>query len=199
VKARKRSDDNMATSGITTSEQKTNWFASFSGLIPVLLLVILVLLHQWSLSIIVSLASSLLTIGIGQLQRRKPTSIELLSLLFGIVNADLYFKFHNTFLLSHLGVFIYTLLLVQVVISLIRNKPWTEQYAKRSVPEAVWDSPIFHATNRFLTTVWGVVFAVSTLLSFAVDPIIRTGIPIALLILTAVMTPKLVAWYSRNK
>ena len=37
--------------------------------------------------------------------------------------------------------------------------PFTEQYARESVPERVWNTPQFKAGNRELTALWGGVFA----------------------------------------
>jgi hypothetical protein len=37
--------------------------------------------------------------------------------------------------------------------------PFTEQYARESVPEQHWSSPRFKAVNRELTTMWACVFA----------------------------------------
>ncbi|WP_197027861.1 hypothetical protein [Rhodococcus sp. UNC23MFCrub1.1] len=37
--------------------------------------------------------------------------------------------------------------------------PFTEQYARRGVPRAVWTTPAFKRINRVLTAMWGVVFA----------------------------------------
>ena len=37
--------------------------------------------------------------------------------------------------------------------------PFTEQYARESVPEQFWSSPRFKAVNRRLTTMWACVFA----------------------------------------
>ncbi|MFD8420702.1 hypothetical protein [Streptomyces sp. NPDC059466] len=42
--------------------------------------------------------------------------------------------------------------------------PFTEQYARESVPREYWDSPVFRRTNRVLTAVWGGVFLVTALL-----------------------------------
>lgn len=36
--------------------------------------------------------------------------------------------------------------------------PFTEQYARDSVPREFWSSPTFKATNRRLTTIWACVF-----------------------------------------
>ena len=37
--------------------------------------------------------------------------------------------------------------------------PFTEQYARESVPPQLWSSPHFKQINRQLTTIWGLVFA----------------------------------------
>ena len=37
--------------------------------------------------------------------------------------------------------------------------PFTEQYARESVPQEFWSTPRFKKTNRVLTAVWGLVFA----------------------------------------
>jgi hypothetical protein len=37
--------------------------------------------------------------------------------------------------------------------------PFTEQYARESVPQAHWNTPTFKAVNRRLTAMWGLVFA----------------------------------------
>ena len=37
--------------------------------------------------------------------------------------------------------------------------PFTEQYARESVPRQLWSSPQFKRINRKLTTMWGLVFA----------------------------------------
>ena len=37
--------------------------------------------------------------------------------------------------------------------------PFTEQYARESVPRQLWSSPRFRKINRQLTTMWALVFA----------------------------------------
>jgi hypothetical protein len=37
--------------------------------------------------------------------------------------------------------------------------PFTEQYARESVPEEYWDTPQFKKTNRVFSAAWGAVFA----------------------------------------
>lgn len=38
--------------------------------------------------------------------------------------------------------------------------PFTERYARESTPPQVWNQPAFKRTNRILTLLWGLVFAV---------------------------------------
>lgn len=66
--------------------------------------------------------------------------------------------------------------------------PFTEQYARESVPRQYWDTPLFRRTNRILTAMWGGVFLVTALLGLLALHV-RSGsdwlnwvIPIALLV-----------------
>lgn len=66
--------------------------------------------------------------------------------------------------------------------------PFTEQYARESVPRQYWDTPLFRSTNRILTAMWGGVFLVTALLGLLALHV-RSGsdwlnwvIPIALLV-----------------
>jgi cytochrome bd-type quinol oxidase subunit 2 len=69
--------------------------------------------------------------------------------------------------------------------------PFTEQYARESVPEQFWSSPRFKRINRVLTLTWGLIFAaiaVSHVFAGAIDTrraqtIFNWVIPIALLVL----------------
>ena len=48
--------------------------------------------------------------------------------------------------------------------SLLAFTPFTDQYARESVPRQYWDSPLSRRTNRILTVMWGGVFLVTALL-----------------------------------
>lgn len=48
-----------------------------------------------------------------------------------------------------------TLLLAVLMLISAATVPFTEQYAKDSVPEERWSSPLFRATNRKVSAVWG--------------------------------------------
>ena len=48
-----------------------------------------------------------------------------------------------------------TLILAALMLISAATVPFTEQYAKDSVPEERWSSPLFRATNRKVSAVWG--------------------------------------------
>lgn len=53
-------------------------------------------------------------------------------------------------------------LLAIALFSIVNRAPFTLQYAKEHVPEAVWSSPEFLRTNYVITAVWTLAFAVMT-------------------------------------
>ena len=46
--------------------------------------------------------------------------------------------------------------------SLLIGQPFTLQYARESVPQEFWTSPVFFATNVRITAVWTAAFAIMT-------------------------------------
>jgi hypothetical protein len=74
--------------------------------------------------------------------------------------------------------------------------PFTEQYARETVPRRLWSSPRFRAINRELTALWGLVFAVmvpSHIIAGAIDTrrantIFNWVIPIVLIVWAAKRT-----------
>ena len=53
-------------------------------------------------------------------------------------------------------------LFIIAAMSLLIRQPFTLQYARESVPQESWTSPIFFATNVRITAVWTAAFAVMT-------------------------------------
>jgi hypothetical protein len=51
-------------------------------------------------------------------------------------------------------------LLTIVLVSLAIGRPFTLQYARERVPEPIWALPVFFTTNRRITIVWAMAFAV---------------------------------------
>ena len=66
---------------------------------------------------------------------------------FAALNAVLYFGFGDRTIVANLDIAIYTIVAAMIVLSLIRRRPWTEQFAKRMVPAHMWERPAFHTIN----------------------------------------------------
>lgn len=75
--------------------------------------------------------------------------------------------------------------------------PFTEQYARESTPPEVWHTPLFKRTNRLLTTMWGLVFAIIAVLGVIAvhdrhdSDWLNWVVPIALLVVAVRVT----RWY----
>lgn len=82
------------------------------------------------------------------------------------------------------------LLLALIALGSLLIVPFTEQYARESVPREHWDSPVFKRVNRELTLMWGLVFLAmvpSHLVAIAIDTrrgdtIFNWVIPIVLIV-----------------
>ena len=62
---------------------------------------------------------------------------------------------------GHLGGAGVGIILGLIILALIPVMPFTEQFARQSVPRAEWSSPVFKKINRVLSAAWGVaIFAV---------------------------------------
>src|SRR4051794_28544207 len=75
------------------------------------------------------------------------TSLDLLALLFAVLNVVLYFGLHNTWLIGHTAIVFYTLLALQCAVSLFRGDPWTMQFTRRVVDPEFLPDPRFRGMN----------------------------------------------------
>lgn len=67
-----------------------------------------------------------------------------------------------------------TIVLAVIMLSSAVTVPFSEQYARESVPREYWTSPVFRAVNRKISAMWGGVVAVmgvGHLLAGAIDPV----------------------------
>ncbi len=162
---------------------------AFTGLIPVLLILIPLIAGWWTAAIVINIVSSLAVIAFHLAKRQGVTTFDLLVLTLGIVNAILWFGFGNDLLLKNFAVPIYAILAIQALVSLRIGTPWTVQFAKRQVDSSMWSSPLFLAVNRTTTRWWVIGFTACALLSLLPQPwgsITST----VMLIITVVRTPK---------
>jgi hypothetical protein len=86
-------------------------------------------------------------------------------------------------------------LLAIVLVSLAIGRPFTLQYARERVPEAFWGLPVFHATNRIISAVWGVAFAVLVAADAAAESV--PAVPLWLDVVASVAAFLGAVWFTR--
>ena len=68
--------------------------------------------------------------------------------------------YHLTFLFDRFTTFLYLSLFLVVFLPLLFGaEPFTAAFAKRSTPEAFWNTDLFQSINRLMTLVWSGLFA----------------------------------------
>src|SRR3954470_11789686 len=163
----------------------------FTGLIPVVLMVPVLAFNLYGLAIVLALVSGAGVISYHVSRGQGVSSLDVILLCFGALNAVLYFGFDNTVLLDHIDAVIYTLLAAHATGSLFRDPPWTTQFTKRTVPQQAWELPEFRAVNRFSTAIWAACFAACDVIALAAGDPLRLYLPIALMVLTALLSRRL--------
>jgi len=86
-------------------------------------------------------------------------------------------------------------LLTIVLVSLAIDRPFTLQYAREQVPQQLWASPIFITTNRIITAVWAVAFAVFVAADAAAEYV--PEIPVWVDVVVSVATLLGAVWFTR--
>ncbi|MEU9234014.1 hypothetical protein [Streptomyces subrutilus] len=87
-----------------------------------------------------------------------------------------------------------------VALASLAFTPFTEQYARESVPPQYWGTPLFRRTNRVLTAVWGAVFVLIAIAGLIAAESGHHGdwfnwvIPVVLLVVAIRIT----AWYPEH-
>jgi hypothetical protein len=99
------------------------------------------------------------------------------------------------------------LTLAVIMFASVMAVPFTEQYARESVPREHWNSPVFQAVNRKISVLWGgvgAVMGIAHLLAGAIDPasnpvpgarpvdlVLNWALPIALIMFAVNATQKI--------
>jgi len=195
---------NAEASAITATGRPFRWWLGFIGLGPIALTLPLAFLHLWTFYIVAVIATSLLVLGYRLLQRQQLNGANLLTLLFGVVNAVLYFGFHNSFVLQYVNIAIYTLLFIQILFSLLWGEPWTMPFTRPfGAARGLLQTRAFHEGNRFVTMIWAAVLLLCVLIEgFAeiagnqihILELLRF-LPLLLLVVMALQTGRLLGWY----
>jgi hypothetical protein len=174
----------MAVSEVRSSSP---WLA-FTGLLPVVLMVPILIVHAYAIGVIVAVVGCVGVVVYHLARRQGITSLDLLALLFAVLNVVLYFGLHNTWLIGHTAIVFYTVLALQCAVSLFRGDPWTMQFTRRVVdPEFVAD-PRFRGMNVRTTVVWTVAFVACDVLAVLVHGAAGTWLPVVVLALAVVIS-----------
>src|SRR3954454_13548627 len=167
----------------------------FTGPIPVVVMVPVLALNAYGLAIVLTLVSGAGVIAYHLVHGQGVTSLDLILLGFGAVNAVVYFGFGNAVLLDHIDAVIYTVLAAQATWSLFRDPPWTAQFTRRTVAPEEWELSEFRAVNRFATAIWAACFAACDVLALAAAQPWRLYAPVVLMLVTAVASRRLSRLY----
>jgi hypothetical protein len=174
----------MAVSEVRSSSP---WLA-FTGLLPVVLMVPILIVHAYAIGVIVAVVGCVGVVVYHLARRQGITSLDLLALLFAVVNVVLYFGLGNTWLIGHVAIVFYTLLALQSAVSLFRGDPWTMQFTRRVVRPEFMADPRFRRMNVRTTVVWTVAFVACDVLAVLVHGAAGTWLPVVVLALAVVIS-----------
>lgn len=161
-------------------QSSSPWLA-FTGLIPVILMVPILLAHWYALGVVVAVVGCVGVVAYHLARRQGITSLDVLALVFAVANVVLYFVVGNEWLIEHVAVVFYTLLAAQCAVSLTRGEPWTMQFTRRVVTPQFAADPRFRAMNVRTTAVWTVAFAACDVLSLTVRGAVGTWLPVGVM------------------
>src|SRR4051795_2820520 len=167
----------------------------FTGLIPVVVMVPVLALNAYGPAIVLALVSGAGVIACHLARGQGVTSLDLILIGFGAVNAVLYFGFDNAVLLDHVDAVIYSVLAAQATLSLFRDPPWTAQFTRRTVAPEAWELAAFRAVNRFATAIWAACFAACDVIALTAAAPWRLYAPVVLMLVTAVASRRLSRLY----
>ena len=86
-------------------------------------------------------------------------------------------------------------LLLIVLVSIAIRQPFTLQYARERVPEPIWALPVFFTTNRRITVVWAMAFAVHVAADAAAEYV--PAVPLWLDIVASIAAFLGAVWFTR--
>ncbi len=145
---------------------------------------------------IAALAATLVVIllNIRNIKRRSIKILDMGTLIFFVVLTGISFLSKSTWIDHYSAPVSSAVMFFIAALSLAIRKPFTIQYAYEQVEPEYWDSPQFYATNRTITMVWCIAFAINSFFSY-----LYVGHPYkvdwVIIILVIVAAVKFTAWY----
>ncbi|MEU9253783.1 hypothetical protein AB0D66_18235 [Streptomyces sp. NPDC048270] len=149
-----RTDDR--TTPTRTSPRRTGVLLGFA---PWIIFDVIASPSTWKLAAFTALIASLV-LNAPDLRRGSVKVLEITGMVFFAVISILALVLDRGDLLW-LETYAQTLasgVIAAVALGSLAFTPFTEQYARESVPSQYWGTALFRRTNRVLTAVWGVVF-----------------------------------------
>lgn len=96
------------------------------------------------------------------------------------------------------GVWIFGLLALASLGSVVAKRPWTAVLARRHNPPEVWSTDLFRETNMLISGGWALLFAGAACLA-ALAPLWPNLVYGALLVLLGHYSSRFGAWYSTRR
>lgn len=170
----------------------------FFGFLPWIIFDVVAGPSTWQLAAFTALVAAVL-LGVPEFRRGNARVLEVTGLVFFAVVSILSLVLDRNDLLW-LETYAQPLsngIIAVVALGSLAFTPFTESYARESVPPEFWNSPLFKHTNRVLTAVWGGVFVANTLLGLLAVHTRLSGdwlnwvIPVLLIVFAV----KFTSWY----
>ena len=114
-----------------------------------------------ALAALVALLIALLSVARAMLRGSTPKILDTTAFVVFVVIAIVGFVGGSDIdrFLSDYGQPIASLVLAVVIFALLAYMPFTEQYARETVPQEFWHTPRFRTVNRRISVVWGLAIA----------------------------------------
>ncbi|MFI9061841.1 hypothetical protein ACIGQE_08210 [Streptomyces sp. NPDC053429] len=173
----------------------------FLGFAPWIIFDVIAGPSTWKLAALTALAASLV-LNLPDLRRGSIKLLEVTGIVFFAVISVLALVLdrHDLIWLETYAQTLSSAVIAAVALGSLAFTPFTEQYARESVPREHWGSPLFRRTNRVLTAVWGGAFVLIAVAGLVAVTAGRHGdwfnwvVPAVLLVVAV----KFTAWYPEH-
>jgi len=119
-------------------------------------------LFRLKLGLVVALVLSV-AMGITRLHRGVILWAGLLFFAYSTVAVTL---FNNMWTAQHMGIMANGVLATSTWLTIVLKKPFSLDYAREHTDPSLWDSQLFIRTNVVITSAWGLIFTVNTVLAW---------------------------------
>jgi len=176
---------------LTTVRSRHSWQA-FTGLLPTLLMVPLLLLDLEAAGVVLASLASLGVIGYHLRLKQGLALLDVVAVALTGTNVALYVGFGSDLLMANIDTVFYTLLLLMSATSLrCGGEPWTTQFTRRTLVPELWTTPAFRAMNVATTRLWVACFVACDAAALLLPAPWQLWSPIAVLVVTVLASRRL--------